>query len=426
MSDVTARLDLPLIKPAQAQKHVTHNEALQVLDGLVQAALDETGATTPPFEPVDGTLFALGASPTDEWSDQGGKLALRAGGGWIFIDPEQGWQAFDKAEGAFKFYDGSIWKTASQNLENLPGVGIGTTSDSVNRLALSSDAALFNHAGAGHQLKVNTAGSGDTASLLFQSGFTGHAEMGLAGDTAFSIKVTDDGSTWFDALRASAATQTVEIDLPITGTAVQQSAIDDTTGRVLLTGASATVLTGGFESRVSVSGTPDALVITTDASLASVPAGYMIRFRASATNIGATTLDIDGLGPLACVTRTGGALPAGYIRSDVDTVATFDGTVWVLDREVESDTNANGEYTRLADGTQICSVLLTAGTFVQSATWAAAFSDAPKVVCSPVTSQARVASLDSVTTTGADTRLYDLSGGQATEDRSLVAQGRWF
>ncbi|MEO0780183.1 MAG: DUF2793 domain-containing protein [Pseudomonadota bacterium] len=426
MSDVTARLDLPLIKPSQAQKHVTHNEALQVLDGLVQAALEETGATTPPFEPVDGTLFALGASPTDEWSDQGDKLALRAGGGWIFIDPEQGWQAFDKAEGAFKFYDGSIWKTASQNLENLPGVGIGTTSDSVNRLALSSDAALFNHAGAGHQLKVNKAGSGDTASLLFQSGFTGHAEMGLAGDTAFSIKVTDDGSTWFDALRASAATQTVEIDLPITGTAVQQSAIDETTGRVLLTGASATVLTGGFESRVSVSGTPDALVITTDASLASVPAGYMIRFRASATNIGATTLDIDGLGPLACVTRTGGALPAGYIRSDVDTVATFDGTVWVLDREAESETNANGEYTRLADGTQICSVLLTAGTFVQSATWAAAFSDAPKVVCSPVTSQARVAALDSVTTTGADTRLYDLSSGQATEDRSLIAHGRWF
>ena len=218
----------------------------------------------------------------------------------------------------------------------------------------------------------------------------------------------------------------MEIDLPITGTAVQQAAIDDTTGRVLLTGASATVLAGGVESRVSTSGTPDALVITTGASLASVPAGYMIRFRASAENTVATTLDIDGLGPLACVTRTSGALPAGYIRSDVDTVATFDGTVWVLDREVESDTNANGEYTRLADGTQICSVLLTAGTFVQSATWAAAFSDAPKVVCSPVTSQARVAALDSVTTTGADTRLYDLSGGQATEDRSLVAQGRWF
>lgn len=35
MSDLSARLDLPLIKPSQAQKHVTHNEALQILDGLV-------------------------------------------------------------------------------------------------------------------------------------------------------------------------------------------------------------------------------------------------------------------------------------------------------------------------------------------------------------------------------------------------------
>ena len=99
---------------------------------------------------------------------------------------------------------------------------------------------------------------------------------------------------------------------------------------------------------------------------------------------------------------------------------------WALDRQAEYNTNANGEYTRLADGTQICSALLTAGTFVQSATWAAAFSAAPQVACSPVTSQARVASLDAVTATGVDTRLYDLSGGQATEDRSLVAHGRWF
>ena len=68
MSDITARLDLPLIQPSQAQKHVTHNEALQVLDGLVQAALEETGANTPPFEPVTGTLYAIGPGPTDDWA----------------------------------------------------------------------------------------------------------------------------------------------------------------------------------------------------------------------------------------------------------------------------------------------------------------------------------------------------------------------
>lgn len=33
MPDTTARLGLPIMAPAQAQKHVTHNEALLLLDG---------------------------------------------------------------------------------------------------------------------------------------------------------------------------------------------------------------------------------------------------------------------------------------------------------------------------------------------------------------------------------------------------------
>ena len=36
MSDSTTNLLLPYLMAAQAQKHVTHNEALRLLDGLVQ------------------------------------------------------------------------------------------------------------------------------------------------------------------------------------------------------------------------------------------------------------------------------------------------------------------------------------------------------------------------------------------------------
>ncbi|MEM7596497.1 MAG: DUF2793 domain-containing protein [Pseudomonadota bacterium] len=388
MSDVTARLDLPLIKPSQAQKHVTHNEALQVLDGLVQAALEEVGAETPPFEPTPGTLFALGAAPTGDWVDQGGKLAYRSGEGWIFINPEQGWHAFDKAAGDFKIYDTGIWRGLTTSFENLSGLGVGTTSDATNRLAVASDAALFNHAGAGHQIKVNKAGAGETASLLFQSGFTGHAEMGLAGDTAFSIKVTDDGVTWFDAMRASAATETMEIGFPVTGNAVQQSAIDDTAGRLLTTGSAATVLNGGLESRANVGGTADALTLTTGANFAALPVGYMARFRATAPNTGATTIDTDGLGTVPCTTVTGVALPAGYIRTDVDTTAVYDGTSWVLDRMPEHGSNANGNYSRLADGTLLFQDTVTLDRvsttrLTATVTFPAAFSSSQTATVSP-------------------------------------------
>ena len=35
MTDTSSNLKLPFILPSQAQKHVTHNEALQILDALV-------------------------------------------------------------------------------------------------------------------------------------------------------------------------------------------------------------------------------------------------------------------------------------------------------------------------------------------------------------------------------------------------------
>jgi hypothetical protein len=53
---------------------------------------------------------------------------------------------------------------------------------------------------------VNKAGVSDTASLLFQSGFTGHAEMGLTGGINFALRVSADGTTFSDALSADAAT----------------------------------------------------------------------------------------------------------------------------------------------------------------------------------------------------------------------------
>ena len=55
------------------------------------------------------------------------------------------------------------------------------------------------HAGSGHQLKLNKAATPDTASLLFQTGFAGRAEMGLTGGDDFTIKVSPDGGTFFEA-----------------------------------------------------------------------------------------------------------------------------------------------------------------------------------------------------------------------------------
>ena len=212
-------LGLPFIQPGQAQKHVTHNEAIQTLDILVQMTAEEIGAITPPSTPVDGTLFVLGAGATGDWAGQDGMLAARMPEGWFFLAPVSGWRIWNRGDGRLYVFDGIAWQSVAVELQNLPGLGVGTTSDAVNRLAVQSAATLFSHEGAGHQLKINKAGAADTASLVFQTNWTGLAEIGLTGNNDFTIKV---GASFADTLIApqhgnyirSAKSIGVAVDVP--------------------------------------------------------------------------------------------------------------------------------------------------------------------------------------------------------------------
>lgn len=206
MTQSSPRLSLPFIQPAQAQKHVTHNEAIRQLDAVVQLTFETMGTTTPPASPGNGDTFAVGSAATGDWSGHDGDVAMWFDSAWYFQTPRQGWVATLIGSTNIHVHDGSDWvaSTASVDLDNLAGVGINATSDATNRLSVSSPATLLNHEGAGHQVKINKASTGDTASLLFQSNWSGRAEMGLAGNDNFSIKVSADGSTWAEVLNVAA------------------------------------------------------------------------------------------------------------------------------------------------------------------------------------------------------------------------------
>lgn len=215
MSQTSSRLSLPLIQPAQAQKHVTHNEAIELLDMIVQLRLEDIDTNAPPPAPQEGQTWGVGDTPSGPWAGQAGQLASFRGGGWLFVAPQTGWQAYVTATDTISVYTGANWGSSGVNgtvdFDNLSGVGINTLSDTTNRLSVSADATLLNNAGTGHQLKINKATTSDTASLLYQSGFSGRAEMGLAGTDDFAIKVSD-GTTWFTGLTVQGASGTVQIN----------------------------------------------------------------------------------------------------------------------------------------------------------------------------------------------------------------------
>ncbi len=107
----TPHLALDYLQPEQAQKHVTINDALRRLDGLVQLSIIDRTHATPPTEPENGARYIVAASPTDAWADEAGKLALFEDTAWHFFAPQKGWRIWDEATAELLVYNGTDWQS---------------------------------------------------------------------------------------------------------------------------------------------------------------------------------------------------------------------------------------------------------------------------------------------------------------------------
>ena len=204
MSETTSRFNLPYIMPGQAQKHVTHNEAVRAIDALLHVSVMSRGLNTPPTHPNEGESHLVGEMPSGEFTGHAFHLACFVDGAWMFYPPKPGIIANIEDEAICVIYRGSEWIDLNgDGAEMFDRVGINAAADNVNRLALNSEASLFNHNGGGHQLKINKNAESETAALLFQNGFSSCAEMGLVKDDDFSVKVSEDGSHFKFAMKVS-------------------------------------------------------------------------------------------------------------------------------------------------------------------------------------------------------------------------------
>ena len=115
------KLGLPYLEMSQAQKEITHNEALLRLDALVQARALER-RDVPPGDPEEGDLYIVGAAPSGAWSDHEGELAAWYGG-WVFLAPQPGWSLLEAASGRRLTFDGSAWQALPP--VQIPSLGNG-------------------------------------------------------------------------------------------------------------------------------------------------------------------------------------------------------------------------------------------------------------------------------------------------------------
>lgn len=359
VSETTAVLSLPYIQPSQAQKHVTHNEALQQLDVLVQLVVIDRTLTTPPGIPAIGDRYIVAAAAISDWAGQDGNITYWGEAGWSFVTPVAGWRAHIVSEARDVVFDTITgeWLDSDSFPFSATQLGINASADTTNRLSVSAPATLFNHEGSDHQLKINKATASDTASLLFQDGFSGRAEMGLAGDDDIHLKVSPDGSSWTEALVVNRITG------HLSGEAVQASATDTTAGRV---------------ARADYAYSPGNLLGTVS-QVAGTPTGAVI----------------------------------------------------------ERGSNANGDYVRFADGTQICTgiqVLVSISTAVgslfrsaeQTWTFPAAFSAVPQMTGGRQNNSALYWTSGGASTTTTGSGCAWSYASQTNRGVTFTAIGRWY
>jgi hypothetical protein len=219
----TPNLALPFLAAGQAQKHVTLNEIAEILDAAAHLSVLSRSLTTPPVSTSPGARYLLPPGATGVWQGQIGKIASWTGFGWRYLEPRAGWLLWDQAADIHVVFDGADWieLNNSSSIQNATLVGVNTTADSTNRLAVKSDGVLFSHEdGSGHgdlRAVMNKMATSNTVSQLYQTGFSGRAEIGLAGDDDLRIKVSSDGLVWRDAMQIAHATGIVSFPQGVAG-----------------------------------------------------------------------------------------------------------------------------------------------------------------------------------------------------------------
>lgn len=204
--NITPNTSIKLMANSQASKYVVFNELARKLDALyscTNAIVLDKDLTSSPGSPADGDTYIVASGASGSWAGQDKKIAYYNTNTWVFYTPIAGWLVYITDEAIFYKYNGTNWVVFNDALQNVSLLGVNATADATNKFAVSSAATLFNHVGNGHQQKINKNASGDTASQLFQTGFSGRGEWGLIGNDHMGLRTSPNGSIFNDAMLAS-------------------------------------------------------------------------------------------------------------------------------------------------------------------------------------------------------------------------------
>ncbi len=193
---------LTTLEEGQASPEIAVNELIYHIDLALNMVIADKDLSTPPGSPSAGATYFVASSPTGAWTSQAGKIATYRNAAWVFYTPPNGTVIYVTDESAIYVYQDGALVALSTVMGAISMLGINATADATNKLSVASSSILFNHVGASQQTYLNKNATGNTASFVFQVGFSGRAEFGLIGNNNFGLKTSANGSTWVDSVVA--------------------------------------------------------------------------------------------------------------------------------------------------------------------------------------------------------------------------------
>ncbi len=183
MSEST-NLGLPLLEAAQAQKHVTVNDALLRLDALVHLSVESAAVATPPALPDEGDRWIVAASATGDWAGQEGTLAAWIDSAWMFFAGQEGWRSWVKDTQSWLIHTGGAWS---------PGPATSTVARTGNGAGIRFEVIEEDHALVAGAFNDTALTIPERAIVL---GVTGHVLTDVTGPTSWTLGVAADASRY--------------------------------------------------------------------------------------------------------------------------------------------------------------------------------------------------------------------------------------
>lgn len=144
-TQTTARHDLPYLFVGQAQKEITHNEALIRIDAILNPVIQKIETVAPVNLTLDdsGKCWLIGPSASGQWASKENQIAYWTGGSWRYLELPIGAAIFNIDQGVSITKTDTGWYTPT----NIADVTGGTVVDSQSRIAINAILSLLRSKG---------------------------------------------------------------------------------------------------------------------------------------------------------------------------------------------------------------------------------------------------------------------------------------